>query len=149
MAIKDNRDRWAAIAAQKAAYTGQDPEALQRFWQARYAAQKAGRPIPPEPPRVNAPTLKAKQPPGKLQDVLKPVKVSPTRAKRNRDIQWSGDSDCFDDLFFDSEAGEVIATFANPTRGDWTYPMSYQEAREWLIENGDAPGTYFNDQIRE
>ena len=149
MAIKDNRDRWAAIAAQKAKYTGQDPLALQQFWQQRAAAQKAGRPVPAQPPQVKAPTLKAKQPPGKLQDVMKPTKVAPTRARRNRDIEWSGDSDCFDALFFDSASGTVTASFANKTVGDWDYDMSYEEAREWLIDNADAPGTYFNANIRE
>jgi hypothetical protein len=71
------------------------------------------------------------------------------RAKKSfRDIEWDGDSDCFDFLEYSHAAGGVFASFANKTVGEWFYPMSRKEAREWLVENGDAPGEYFNDEIR-
>jgi hypothetical protein len=65
------------------------------------------------------------------------------------DFDWEGgDSDCFSSLSYSKNAGGVFAEFANKTTGEWFYEMSRKEAREWLIENGDAPGEYFNDEIR-
>ena len=74
--------------------------------------------------------------------------AKPTIKKKGRwGIVWEGESDCFVSLEYAN--GVVEAEFIGPAAGTWTYPLSRKQAVEWLIENGDAPGEYFNDEIRE
>jgi hypothetical protein len=61
------------------------------------------------------------------------------------DVEWNGDSACFASLSYSKNAGGVFAEFIGPAAGEWFYPMSRSEAREWFA---DDVGEYFNDEIR-
>lgn len=79
----------------------------------------------------------------------KQAALDKARKKRSLfDIEWDGDSDCFSSLSYSRNAGGVFAEFIGPAAGTWFFPVSRRQAREWLIENGDDPGGYFNDEIR-
>jgi hypothetical protein len=78
-----------------------------------------------------------------LQKEIKPAPAKrPSRAK-TLEADTSGSS-CFNSLTY--RDGTVVASFANPTIGDWEYDMSLKEAREWF--NDESLGGYFNDNIR-
>jgi hypothetical protein len=73
----------------------------------------------------------------------KPAYARP-KANNKRGIVWDGQSDCFDELVYSAKDGGVYASFIGPAPGVWFFPLSRSEAEDWLIDNGDAPGTYFN-----
>ncbi len=72
----------------------------------------------------------------------------PTPAKRKSRAQTlradTSGSSCFTSLQYSDET--VVASFANPTIGDWSYDMSLKDAREWFSD--DSLGGFFNDNIR-
>ena len=88
---------------------------------------------------------------GAEQDRLRAERVAqpkPTPAKRpsrakTLEADTSGSS-CFESLTY--RDGTVVASFANPTIGEWTYDMSLKDAREWF--NDESLGGYFNDNVR-
>lgn len=65
---------------------------------------------------------------------------------RNGDMIAQQGSSAFLFLAYSKAAGGVIASFANPTRGEWFYPMGRKDAKDWF--NSDSLGGYFNDVIR-
>jgi len=78
-----------------------------------------------------------------LEAQAKPAPAKrPSRAK-TLEADCSGSS-CFEALSYRDET--VVASFANPTIGEWTYDMSLKDAREWF--NDESLGGYFNDNVR-
>lgn len=72
------------------------------------------------------------------------------KANNKRGIVWGGSSDCFDELVYSASARGVFGSFIGPASGVWFFPCSRSEAEEFLIENGNAPGSYFNSSgLRE
>jgi hypothetical protein len=72
------------------------------------------------------------------------AKSAKPKVNNKRGIVWGGDSDCFDELVYSASEGGVWASFMNKSEGTWFFPMSREDAKEWLIDNGNAPGTFFN-----
>lgn len=82
-----------------------------------------------------------------IDAILSPPKKKQKVKSKGGNLSWNGDSDCFDALLYSKSSGGVIATFSGPTAGDWFYPMSKADARDWF--NADSVGEYFNAFIRE
>jgi hypothetical protein len=69
--------------------------------------------------------------------------VSDNSKRRRNPIIWDGESACFDDLRYSPSAGGVFATFIKGG-GQYFYPMSRADAKEWLEDYGDVTGEFFN-----
>ena len=75
------------------------------------------------------------------------AEVKPPAKRKSRAQTLSADtsgSSCFASLEYSD--GTVVASFANPTIGDWDYEMSLKDAREWF--NDESLGGFFNDNVR-
>lgn len=82
-----------------------------------------------------------------IDKILSPPNAKQKTQSRNGNLYAdTSQSECFNSLFYSKSMGGVIATFANPTTGDWFYEMSKQQAREWF---SDDLGRYFNSEVRE
>lgn len=66
--------------------------------------------------------------------------------RRSKPIVWDGDSDVFSDLRYSKSAGGTYATFIRG--GQYFYEMSRADAKEWLIDNADGAGEFFNKYVR-
>jgi hypothetical protein len=88
--------------------------------------------------------LRAERAARAAQGIVDPKKPAAPRKSRAKPVVFDGGSTCFDDLSYAD--GGVYATFANPTRGTWFYPMTKKEAKAWA--SAPSYGQYFNDEVR-
>jgi hypothetical protein len=86
--------------------------------------------------------------PAKLGELQRPKK-SPAKVDRQGNIVATMGSDCFDFLGYLAAEGVVVASFANPTRGTWAYPMDRATAKAWLDGDLGSLGEAFNQFFRE
>lgn len=70
-----------------------------------------------------------------------------TKSRGGNLVADTGDSECFDDLYYDKASGTVVASFIGPSSGVWEYPMSRADAKDWF--GADSLGGYFNAFVRE
>ena len=66
---------------------------------------------------------------------------------RSKPIIWDGNSTVFDDLRYSKSAGGVYATFARDG-SQYFYSLDRSSAKEWLIDNADQAGEFFNKYVR-
>lgn len=107
----------------------------------------AGKPMPKQPAQPSIFKKLDQALSKEIDAILSPPKKEQKVQSKGGNLSWNGDSDCFDALYFSKSAQGVIATFSGPAAGDWFYPMSKADARDWF--NADSVGEYFNAFIRE